>query len=660
MNIVPGQTLAARSTLSPSYEVDLFDWIAQACRRTQAYYVADQHPDGYWWYELESNVTITAEYLMLFHFVGIKDEKRDKKIARYLLRHQRADGTWAIHYGGRGDLSTTVEAYFALKMAGTSADAPAMKKAREFILEEGGIERSRVFTKIFLALFGQMDWQACPSVPVEIMLQPHWAPLSIYNISAWARGTVVPLSILLDLRPVKQLPEQLGVRELYRNPSERRPPLTAGPTSLFSWDRCFLALDKLIKIVETSRVRPLRKRALAAAEAWVLEHQEESGDWLGIQPAIVNSMLALVSLGHNGVNGAAHHGPVKKGFEALKRFTIETEDELLLQSCVSPIWDTALTSLALLHSGVRKDHPSLEKACRWLSSKQIFRKGDWSVKRPNLEPGGWAFEFENDWQPDVDDTAVVMMFLNRYREGAHVCTEKLEKGLNWVLGMQGKDGGWGAFDADNNNEIANQVPFADLKAMLDPSTPDVTGRALEALGMFGYKTDDDEVLRALAFLERTQEEDGLWWGRWGVNYGYGTWSVLEGLRSIEEGMEKPYVRKAVATLKQHQNEDGGWGECCESYQDPSLRLQGKSTPSQTAWVIMALLAAGEGTCEEITRGIYFLLERQKPDGTWDEPEFTATGFPKHFMINYHNYRNCFPLMALGKFVSFFNGEKDRP
>jgi squalene-hopene/tetraprenyl-beta-curcumene cyclase len=642
--------------LPSSYTGDLFDWVARAVRRTQAYYVSEQHPAGYWWYELESNVTITAEYLMLLHFAGIKDEERDKKIARYLLRHQRADGTWAIHYGGRGDLSTTVEAYFALKLAGFPADHPALKEARQFILAQGGAERSRVFTKIFLALFGQMDWEAAPLLPVEIMLLPAWAPLNIYSISAWARGTLVPLSILLDLRPVKPLPEQIGVWELYRNLSDRRPPLTTGPTSFLSWKRFFLVVDRLIKMVAASRVRPLRKRALNKAETWVVEHQEESGDWLGIQPAMVNSILALISLGHDAVTGPPNEA-VRKGFEALKRFTIETEDELRLQSCVSPVWDTALTGLALLHSGIGKEDPVLTNACIWLSSNQVFRKGDWSVNRPNLEPGGWAFEFENNWQPDVDDTAVVLMFLNRCVEGGPVTTEKLERGLRWMLGMQGKDGGWGAFDADNNKEIANQIPFADLQAMLDPSTPDVTGRALELLGMFGYKPDDDEVRRALAFLKKTQEEDGLWWGRWGVNYAYGTWSVLEGLRSIGEEMDKLYVRKAVATLKRYQNEDGGWGECCESYEDPSLRLQGKSTPSQTAWVIMALLAAREGTSEEVSRGIFFLLERQKPDGTWDESEYTATGFPKYFMINYHNYRNCFPLMALGKFVSSFNGEK---
>ncbi|HME41989.1 MAG TPA: squalene--hopene cyclase [Syntrophorhabdales bacterium] len=659
MKIVPIRPSTARERVSPSHSSDLFDLIAQACRKTQAYYVAEQQPDGYWWYELESNVTITAEYLMLFHFVGIKDEERDRRIARYILRHQRDDGTWAIHYGGKGDLSTTVEAYFALKLAGFSAEDPALKKARQFILAQGGVERSRVFTKVFLALFGQMGWQAVPSVPVEIMLLPHWAPLNIYNMSAWARGTVVPLSILLHLRPVKPLPEHVAIRELYKNPFDRRPSLTTGPTPFLSWKRFFVILDKLIKAVEATGLRPFRKRALQMAKTWVLEHQEERGDWLGIQPAIVNSMLALVSLGYGAVDGPAH-GPVQKGFEALKRFTIETEDELLLQSCVSPVWDTALTALALLHSGVDEDRSSLTKACRWLSSKQILRKGDWSVKRPNLEPGGWSFEFENDWQPDVDDTAVVMMFLNRYRKSGLVSTEKLEWGLRWVLGMQGKDGGWSAFDADNNKEIANQIPFADLQAMLDPSTPDVTGRALELLGMFGYGPNDAEVQQALAFLKKTQEEDGLWWGRWGVNYGYGTWSVLEGLRSIGEEMDAPYVRKAVATLKRHQNEDGGWGECCESYEDPRLRLQGKSTPSQTAWVIMALLAAGEEACEEVTRGISFLLERQKPDGTWDEPEFTATGFPRYFMINYHNYRNCFPLMALGKFISRFTVEEDGP
>jgi squalene-hopene/tetraprenyl-beta-curcumene cyclase len=646
-------------SLPSSYTGDLFEWVARAIKRTQAYYVSEQHPAGYWWYELESNVTITAEYLMLLHFAGIKDKVRDGKIARYLLRHQGADGTWAIHYGGRGDLSTTVEAYFALKLAGFSADHPALTEARQFILAQGGAERSRVFTKIFLALFGQMDWQAAPLLPVEIMLLPHWAPLSIYNISAWARGTLVPLSILLDLRPVKPLPEQIGIRELYTNLSDRRPPLTTEPTPALSWKRFFLALDRLIKMVATSRMRPLRRRALEKAETWLIEHQEESGDWLGIQPAMVNSLLALISLDHHAVSGPLDEA-VRKGFEALKRFTIETEDELLLQPCVSPVWDTSLTGLALLHSGIGKDDPALTNACIWLSSKQVFRKGDWSVKRPNLEPGGWAFEFENNWQPDVDDTAVVMMFLNRYREGGPVINEKLKRGLRWLLGMQGKDGGWGAFDADNNKEIANQIPFADLQAMLDPSTPDVTGRALELLGTFGYKPDDDAVRRALAFLKKTQEEDGLWWGRWGVNYAYGTWSVLEGLASIGEEMDKPYVRKAVATLKRHQNEDGGWGECCESYEDPSLRLQGKSTPSQTAWVIMALLAAREATSEEVTRGIFFLLERQKPDGTWDEPEYTATGFPKYFMINYHNYRNCFPLMALGKFMSAFNGEKGGP
>lgn len=617
-------------------------------RKSELYYVNEQHPEGYWWYELQSNVTITAEYLMLRRFAGMEDEPRDRKIVNHLLKHQRDDGTWAIHFGGKGDLSTTVEAYFALKLAGLSPDEPVLQRAREFILCNGGIGTCRVFTKIFLALFGQFDWAGIPSVPPEMMLLPPWVPLNIYNLSAWSRATAVPLSIVLDVKPVKLLPEELGVGELYCEPRSRRPRLTNKPVPTFSRKQFFVILDRLLKIVEKIRLRPLRKLGLESACAWILGHQEESGDWLGIQPAMINTVFALFSLGYD-----VSYGPIRKGFEALERFTIETDKELALQSCISPVWDTALTGLALWHSGIEREHPVMRKAVQWLASKQIREQGDWSVKKPRLEPGGWAFEFENRWHPDVDDSAVVLMFLNKYKETGLVTAEVLERGLRWILGMQCKDGGWAAFDVDNNKDIANQIPFGDLEAMIDPSTADVTGRVLELLGPLGYGVAEKPVQQALTFLKKTQEEDGLWWGRWGVNYGYGTWSVLVGLRSIGEDMGLPYVQRAVASLKSHQNPDGGWGECCESYGDPHLRLHGASTPSQTAWVIMALLAAQEGASEEVARGISFLLERQKTDGTWDEDEFTGTGFPKYFMINYHNYRNCFPLMALGRFVSQF-------
>jgi squalene-hopene/tetraprenyl-beta-curcumene cyclase len=617
----------------------------EAVEKTAHYFMGNQDPEGYWWFELESNVTITSEYIMLLHFAGIMDMERDAKMANHILKHQRADGTWAIYRGGRGDLSTTVEAYFALKLAGFPAGDPRLARAREFIIAMGGVEKSRFFTKMFLALFGQYDWNSIPSVPVEIMLLPLWFPLNIYNFSRWARATLGPLSVVRDASPVKEIPADRGVAELSTGTPARRP---NGP--LFSWKWFFAQLDRLIKATEKSRPRSLRKKGLEKALRWVKEHQEETGDWGGIQPAMLNSVMALLVSGHD---LASEH--VRKGFEALERFILERDDEMLLQSCISPVWDTALTALALSCAGIKENHPAMTRACEWLADQQICKKGDWSVKRPNLEAGGWAFEFVNNWFPDIDDTAVVLMLLYRCGLERFLTPEGLRRAMGWVLGMQGKDGGWGAFDVDNNVEVLNQIPFGDLEAMIDPSTPDITGRVLELLGCAGYPLTHRAVRAALRFIRKTQEEDGLWWGRWGVNYTYGTWSVLAGLASIGEDMTKPYVRRAVETLKKWQNADGGWGEGCESYDDPRLRMKGKSTPSQTAWVIMALIAAKEGRCREVTNGIRFLVREQTPEGTWEEEEFTATGFPRHFMIKYHNYRNCFPLMALGRFLAQANG-----
>ncbi len=627
----------------------LMERVSEALRRTQEYYIDQQHPDGYWWYELESNVTISAEYIMFFHFLGLKDENRVKKLANHILKNQRSDGTWALYYGGKGEISTTVEAYFALKLAGFSADDEPLRKAREFILAEGGLEASRVFTKIYLALFGQFDWKAIPSIPLELNLMPTWFPINIYNFSSWARSTVVPLSIILEFKPVKTPPEGAGVRELYKEPG-KTPPITTDKLSAFSWKKIFLLFDRTLKTMDHLPLRPLKGRALRKTERWILEHQDPSGDWGGIQPAMINSLLALVAMGY-GVTSE----PVKKGLEALERFEIDKGSELVLQSCISPVWDAALASLALVHSGMDRNHPALLKACEWIASKQIFRKGDWSVKKPKLEPGGWAFEFENNWYPDVDDSAAVLLFLTGYGDNEFMKPGNLEKGLRWILGMQGKDGGWAAFDVDNNMKILNQLPFGDLEAMIDPSTADLTGRVLELLGASGYKLSDPIVRRAIKFVKKTQEEDGSWWGRWGVNYLYGTSTVLAGLSSIGEDMSSPYVRKAVSWLKENQNPDGGWGESCESYEKKSGRRFMDSTASQTAWALLALTAAGEAHCEEAVRGVNYLLDTQKPDGTWDEEEFTGTGFPKYFFIRYHNYRNCFPLMALGKFL---NGSAD--
>jgi squalene-hopene/tetraprenyl-beta-curcumene cyclase len=634
-----------KGELPTSISAGLIGKVSEAIRRTHAYYLGEQHDDGYWWYELESNVTITAEYLMLFHFIDLDDRGRDRKIAKYILNKQRSDGSWSIHWGGKGDLSTTVEAYFALKLAGFSADDLPLRRAKTFILDNGGAENVRVFTRVFLALFGQCDWKAIPSLPVETNLLPAWFPINIYNFSSWARSTFVPLSIILDIKPEKPLPSGSGIRELYKDP-HRIPPVTSQKLALISVKNLFVVLDSLLKTLERLQIRPFRKLALEKTEKWLLEHQEPTGDWGGIQPAMVNSILALAARGYD-----VSHEPVKRGLSALERFSIENEEEISLQSCISPIWDTAFTALALDCSGIGKDHHSILKSCKWLASKQIFGKGDWSIKRPDLEPGGWAFEFDNNWYPDVDDTAVVLMLLSRYSDKDVIAPENLEKGIQWMLGMQGKDGGWGAFDVDNDMGILNELPFSDLEATIDPSTPDLTGRVLEILGQCRYDLSNTAVKRGITFIKRNQENDGSWWGRWGVNHIYGTWSVLCGLASVGEDMSRPYVQRSVQWLKKCQNTDGGWGECCESYETSAQRGCGQSTPSQTAWAILGLIASGEGKSAEVLRGVRFLLDRQLPDGTWEEEEFTGTGFPKYFMIRYHNYRNCFPLLALGRFLS---------
>ncbi len=615
--------------------------LQEAMRRAQARFLAEQSPEGWWWYELESNVTITAEYLMLFRFLGIEDHVKEQKMARYILSQQREDGTWGIFYGAPGCVSTTTEAYFALKLAGISPKDPAMQKAREAILKMGGVEATRVFTRIFLALFGQYPWHRLPSLPLEIILLPGWAPFSVYDFSSWARATLIPISILLDRRPVVSLPEGHGVEELHCSGAGRKSP----PTPWLSWKRAFHILDKVLKHLERIPVRPLRNRALKGVEQWILTHQEPTGDWGGIQPAMVNSLLALRTLGYS-----LDHPVIQKGLGALERFTIEDDQELRLQSCISPVWDTPLTCIALMDSGLPKDHPALAKATEWLLGKQILVDGDWKVKNPRLEPGGWAFEFQNDWYPDVDDTAVVLMALKRmWLDGDPAQDIRIQKGLNWALGMQSKNGGWGAFDVNNDKEILNRIPWADLEANLDPPTADLTGRVLELMGHFGMGKEHPAARAGIRFLRREQEPDGPWWGRWGVNYIYGTWCVLCGLAAIGEDMNQPYVRKAVRWLKEHQNWDGGWGETCESYRKPELRAVGPSTPSQTAWAIMGLLAAGEAHCPEVAKGIQYLLSQQQEDGTWPEAYFTGTGFPKYFMIRYHNYRNCFPLMALGRY-----------
>ena len=628
----------------------------KAIERTRDFFFREQLPDGYWWAELESNVTITSEYIMLFHFLGMVDKVRERKMARNLLSKQTEDGSWAIWHGGAGELSATVEAYFALKLAGYSSDCPEMLKARDFILAKGGILKARVFTKIFLALFGEFSWLGVPSMPVELMLLPNWAYLNMYEFSSWARATIIPLSVIMTEKPVRKLPPNARVQELFVRPPRPTDYTVSREDGIFTWKNFFIGADHLIKVYESSPIRPYKKKSIAIAEQWILDHQETSGDWGGIQPAMLNAILALHCLGY-----ANDHPAVVKGLEALANFCIEDEDSLLLQSCVSPVWDTALVLVAMQEAGVPTDHPSLTKAAQWLLDLEVRRKGDWQIKSPELEPGGWAFEFLNDWYPDVDDSGFVMLAIKdiKVRDKKHK-EQAIQRGIAWCLGMQSKNGGWAAFDKDNTKHLLNKIPFADLEALIDPPTADLTGRMLELMGNFKYPQSNPVAARALEFIKREQEPEGPWWGRWGVNYIYGTWSVLCGLEAIGEDMTQPYIKKAVNWLKSKQNLDGGWGEVCESYLDRSLMGCGASTASQTAWVLLSLFAAGEAKSNAAVRGVEYLLSTQKQDGTWDEDAFTGTGFPKFFMIKYHIYRNCFPLTALGKYRRLTADSTEQP
>ncbi len=567
-------------------------------------------------------------------------------MAAYILDKQLDNGGWSIWYGDGGELSTTVEAYLALKLAGFSPEDPRMRRARQFIRERGGALKTRVFTRIFLALFGQISWEGIPLLPVEFILIPPWAGLSVYEFSSWSRATMIPLSIVMARRPVCPVPPDQGVSELFLDPSEpfhqhrvRWKPQASLLENLFA------VLDNILKLYHRRPLRWLRSLAMKKAERWILEHQEDTGDWGGIQPAMLNSLLALHALGY-----PVDHEVIRRGMAALDFFTLSDGERLWLQSCISPVWDTGLAVRALAAAGVAPGHPALVQASAWLLSMQIFKPGDWCIKNPHLPPGGWAFEFVNNWYPDVDDSAVVLMALKEGQEHPESHWSQLQPGFDWCLGMECRNGGFAAFDLDNTKEWLNAIPFADLKALSDPPTEDVTGRILEMMGVFGHDLKHPAAARALAFLKRKQHPAGPWWGRWGVNYIYGTWSVLVGLEAIGEDMRQPYVRRAVDWLKIHQNPDGGWGETCDTYWHPELMGQGPSTASQTAWALMALIAAGEAFSREVKAGIEYLLQHQNPQGRWDEEYFTGTGFPRHFMIRYHLYRDCFPLMALGQYL----------
>jgi squalene-hopene/tetraprenyl-beta-curcumene cyclase len=621
--------------------------VTQAIARATQYLVATQHARGYWHAPLEANVTMEAEYVFFNRLLGRERPDLDRRMAERLLALQQSDGSWPLYRSGPGGLSATIEAYFALKLTGLSADEPALARARDFILAHGGLARAGVFTRIWLAYFGQFPWAGVPTLPVELVLLPPWFPLNIYAMSSWARGTVVPLALLMAHRPEVRIASGAAVPELWRSAPRPEDLAFARSPELVTWRNFFLALDRAVWTAGRSPWKPLRRRAVARAIEWVLRHQDANGQWGGIQPAMLNSTLALHAVGF-----AADHPVMVSAVHGVDEFLVECEGTLMYQPCVSPNWDTALAAKALLDAGMDPAHPALARAGEWLVANQIFRPGDWAVRRPELQAGGWAFEFANDWYPDVDDSAVILMVLQALPLAQTPAGRRaIAYGLEWTLGMQSRDGGYGAFDVDNTSHFMNRIPFADMEAMIDPPTEDLTGRLLHLMATIGYGMDFGRARRAVEFLRRTQRPEGSWWGRWGVNFIYGTWCALTGLAAIGEDLRAPYVRRAVEWLRARQNADGGWGETVASYDDERLAGQGESTPSQTAWALLGLLAADDPRSEAVERGIAWLVRAQGPDGTWEERLFTGTGFPRHFYLRYHLYRHYFPLMALGEYRS---------
>ena len=631
---------------SPGPEAPGQESLTALAERTAAravdHLLARQDDQGWWKGDLETNVTMDAEDLLLREFLGIRDERILRAAANFIRAQQREDGTWATFHGGPGELSTTIEAYVALKLAGDDPATPHMSRASEWIRENGGVARSRVFTRIWLALFGWWRWEDLPELPPELIYLPKWFPLNIYDFGCWARQTIVPLTVVSALRPVHPAPFRID--ELHRDPARPLPPVRMAPAT--TWDGAFQRIDRALHAYRRVAVKPLRRAALKDASRWIIERQENDGCWGGIQPPAVYSLIALRLLGYD-----IDHPVLRAGLESLDRFAVwPDEDTRMVEACQSPVWDTCLASIALADAGLPGDHPALVKAADWMLSEQIVRPGDWSVRRPQLPPGGWAFEFHNDNYPDIDDTAEVALALRRVDHPDPTRVDRaVGRAVRWNLGMQSGDGAWGAFDVDNTSKFPNRLPFCDFGEVIDPPSADVTGHVLEMLAAEG-REGEPRARKAISWLLAEQESNGAWFGRWGVNYLYGTGSVVPALVAAGMPVSHPAIRRAVRWVESVQNDDGGWGEDLRSYIDAEWVANGTSTPSQTGWALMAMLAAGERDSPAVERGIAWLAEQQREDGYWDEPFFTGTGFPWDFSINYHLYRMVFPLTAVGRYL----------
>jgi squalene-hopene/tetraprenyl-beta-curcumene cyclase len=618
-----------------------------------------QHPDGYWCGELEADTMLESDYIFMHKLLGTGDQGRMERAVNEILRHQNADGGWSIYPNGPSNISLGVKAYFALKLMGWSPEHPVLVKAREWVLANGGVVEVNTFTKMYLCFMGQYEYDAVPAVPPEIVLFPNWCYFNIYEISSWSRAILVPLSIAYAKKPFKKIAPEQGIDELFVGGRKKADlHLKWDRKRYFGWRNIFLALDRLLHWAERVHIRPLRKMALKKAEKWMLERFEMSDGLGAIYPSMMNAIIALRYLGYS-----EDDPQVIRAMDEFERLGLDFPDgepeyptpTFRMQPCVSPVWDTAQAVFALGEAGVDKSDPRMVKAADWLLSKEVRKKGDWANNVPNVEPGGWYFEFNNEFYPDVDDSAQVLMALKCVEHPR----EKLQHGaatraIDWIFAMQCRNGGWAGFDKDNTKRIFEFIPFADHNAMIDPPTVDITGRILEMLASYGYTRRDKRVEKAIQFILREQEPDGSWFGRWGVNYLYGTFLVLRGLEAMGVWNHEPAIQQAAEWIRMVQNADGGWGETCGSYDDPAQRGIGPSTPSQTAWAVLGLLAAGDTRSDSVAKGIRWLVSKQGDAGCWDESAagrnqeavYTGTGFPRVFYLAYHLYRDYFPLLAL--------------
>jgi squalene-hopene/tetraprenyl-beta-curcumene cyclase len=613
-----------------------------ALHKAQKALLDRQNPAGYWVGELQGDSILESEYILMKFILGQESDPRLPKIARYLASLQNPDGGWSLFPGGPPDLSGTVKAYFALKLLGHDPTAPHVKKARQVILDRGGAEKCNSFTKFYFAGLGQISYDSCPTIPPEIVFFPKWFYFNLYHVSAWTRTMILPLGLVTTLRYTRQIPAHLGISELYLDPAAANrlsPPPRGFPRN---WRDFFLRVDQFLKVYEESPIPRLREKAIQRAMEWIVEHLQNSEGLGAIFPPMVYVLIVFKALGY-----PDDHPLVVAAHKHLEDFFIEENGSIRIQPCFSPVWDTGLALHALAEAGISPDSEPAQRATRWLLEKECRHPADWTKNCPGVEPSGWYFEYLNPHYPDVDDTAAVTMALRR--AGGPGAQRAVRRGVDWLMAMQNSDGGWAAFDRTVARPILEKIPFADHNAMQDPSCPDIAGRVLESLGHHGFRTDHPAVQRAVKFIRDGQDPRGSWWGRWGVNHVYGTWQILTGLKNVGENMQEPYIQKAAAWLKSVQKPDGSFGETAQSYEDETLIGQGPSTASQTAWGAMALLAANGPHDPDVLRALQWLIDHQQPDGNWEEPWYTGTGFPKVFYLKYHLYRLYFPLTALARF-----------